>query len=313
MLDVYSAFAWSQAALPVFPGRKSRLESFAGADRTYTIEGMMRDGKALQAGTSHNLGTNFAEAFGTRFQDPSGDLKPVHQSSWGVSTRMVGGIIMAHGDDMGLRLPPALAPVQVVFVPVGVTGKRVKPEDAEAVAAALAALRGACAAAGLRAEVDDREGRTPGWKFAYHEMRGVPLRVEVGPRDVGAGEGVAARRDRSALGKEGKLPCPLAPDAFAAWARGQLDEIQAALLADALAFRDANVVDCATREELVAAVADGRWARCGWAGSDEDETAVKEETGATLRCFPLEQPEGGMTCVMTGVAGAEVALFAKAY
>eukprot|EP00873_Tetraselmis_striata_P010596 jgi/Tetstr1/430860/TSEL_002002.t1 len=197
MLGIYQEFARDIAAIPVIPGQKSRVESFAGAEVTYTIEAMMGDKRALQAGTSHNLGQNFAKAFGTQFQSESGELEYVHQSSWGVSTRLIGGIIMAHGDDMGLRLPPKLAPIQVVIVPI-VKKDADKMEVIDAVDKLETYLNGS----GIRVKVDNSEGKSPGWKFNYWEMKGVPIRIEVGPKDVANNACVVARRDRP--GKEGK-------------------------------------------------------------------------------------------------------------
>jgi prolyl-tRNA synthetase len=307
MLRIYEDFAVSQGAMPVVAGRKSRSESFAGANITYTIEGMMGDRRALQAGTSHNLGDNFAKAFNTRYLGEDGQLRFVHQSSWGVSTRLIGGLIMTHGDDQGLRLPPRLAPVQVVIVPIVKKGA-----DADAVSAAAASLEAALRAAGVRVLLDAGADRTPGWKFNHHELRGVPLRVEVGPRDVEQGTCVVARRD--CPGKEGKeMGVPLEVSAFVFRIQELLDDVQAALLAEATAFRDANIVDIASYEELKEAISAGKWARGPWAGSDEDEARVKEETQATLRCFPFEQPAHSGQCFMTGGAATEAAIFAKAY
>ena len=288
-------------------GRKSAIERFAGAVTTYTIEAMMGDGRALQAGTSHNLGTNFAVAFGTRYAAPDGELLPVHQTSWGMSTRMVGGIVMAHGDDAGLRFPPAVAPVQAVFVPIVKKGA-----DAAAVEGAVAAAA-AAKAAGLRVKVDATEGKTPGWKYAHWEMKGVPVRVEVGPRDVAAGACVLVRRDK-ARGENKVMGVPLTDTAaFVGALTALLDDVQASMLAQATAFRDGRIVDVASYDELKAVVADGRWARGRWAGSDDDERRVKEETGATLRCFPFEQPGGEGPCLLTGAGAGEVAVFARAY
>lgn len=190
MIRLYEEFAVTQAAMPVVPGRKSRLESFAGADVTYTIEAMMSDRRALQAGTSHNLGANFAKAFGTQFVDEQQQMRHVHQTSWGVSTRLIGGIIMTHGDDKGLRLPPAVAPIQVVVVPI-----IKKDADRPGVNAAADGLAAALKAAGVRVKVDGNELKTPGWRYNYWELKGVPVRVEVGPRDVEQGTCVTARRD----------------------------------------------------------------------------------------------------------------------
>ncbi len=312
-VELYARFAREVAAIPVIAGRKSRAESFAGADTTFTIEAMMGDGRALQAGTSHDLGSNFAKAFGTRFaggEDGTADesgLSFVHQSSWGVSTRMVGGVIMAHGDDGGARLPPALAPVQVIIIPIFKKGA-----DSEAVVGAANALAAACASIGVRAKVDAEADKTPGWKYAHWEVKGVPLRAEVGPRDVEAGRCAVSRRDlpRGEGRVEGGLP--LDPAAFASGAADLLDQVQASLLAQATAFRDSRIRDVSSYEELKAAVGEGFWARGSWAGSDADEAKVKEETGATLRCFPFEQ-QGSGACFMTGKEGGEVAVFAKSY
>eukprot|EP00878_Enallax_costatus_P035077 GHUV01039048.1.p1 GENE.GHUV01039048.1~~GHUV01039048.1.p1 ORF type:complete len:280 (+),score=82.69 GHUV01039048.1:359-1198(+) len=190
MLQVYKEFAVTQAAIPVIPGRKSRIESFAGANITYTIEAMMGDRKALQAGTSHNLGTNFAKAFNTQFVDEQQQLQYVHQTSWGMSTRMVGGIIMTHGDDQGLRLPPNVAPTQVVIVPIVK-----KDTDRASVNEAVDKLHVALKEAGIRVKIDGNDLKTPGWRYNYWELKGVPVRVEVGPRDVEQGACVLARRD----------------------------------------------------------------------------------------------------------------------
>jgi len=307
MLGIYEEFARDVAAIPVIPGRKSRIESFAGANCTYTIEAMMGDRRALQAGTSHNLGQNFAKAFGTRFQNESGELEYVHQTSWGVSTRMIGGLIMVHGDDMGLRLPPKMAPVQVVIVPI-VKKAADRAEVLDAVDKIETYLNGA----GIRVKVDSSEGKSPGWKFNYWEMKGVPVRIEVGPRDVANSCCVVARRDRP--GKEGKqFGVSTEPTAIVNTVDGLLDDIQANLLKEATEFRDANIVDVDSYEGLKEAIAAGKWARCGWDGLDEDERRVKDETQATLRCFPFDQPEGGRACVMSGRPAKRVALFAKAY
>mmetsp|Transcript_17617 Transcript_17617/g.52918 ORF Transcript_17617/g.52918 Transcript_17617/m.52918 type:complete len:554 (-) Transcript_17617:904-2565(-) len=310
MLGVYADLAISLVGLPVIAGRKSRIESFAGAVETYTIEGMMGDGKALQSGTTHYLGDNFARAFNTQYLDENGELMHVHQSSWGLSTRMVGAVIMAHGDDAGLRLPPLMAPIQVVIVPIVKKGME---EDAAKVAAAVEGLRAAAQGAGLRVHVDDTEGRSPGWKFNFWEMKGVPVRVEVGPKDVAGNTCVVSRRDRP--GKEGKqfgIPLEAAP--FVAHVTGLLDEVQDSLLKQATEFRDVNIVDVTTFDELKAAVAAGKWARGPWAGSDDDERAVKEQTQATLRCLPFDQPASPGPCFYTGAeTGTEIAIFAKAY
>jgi prolyl-tRNA synthetase len=269
MVNVYREFAEDVAAMPVIVGRKSRVESFAGANCTYTIEAMMGDKRALQAGTSHNLGQNFAKAFDTTFTDEKGQEQFVHQSSWGVSTRLIGGIIMTHGDDAGLRLPPALAPIQVVVVPIAQKNK-----DLETVAAAVAEIVRTLTAAGVRVKLDDDTRNSPGWKFNHWEMKGVPIRIEVGPKDVAKDSCVLARRDKP--GKEGKeFGVPVEAASLVAKVNGVLDEVQAALFREAKAFRDENIVDVASYDELKAAVAAGKWARGGWEGSDEQEKEVK--------------------------------------
>lgn len=305
MLDVYTDFAFNEAAIPVVPGRKSNIEKFAGAVRSYTIEAMMGDGKALQSGTSHNLGQNFAKAFETRFQNENGELEYVWQTSWGMSTRMVGGIIMAHGDDKGLILPPRLAPVQAVIVPIWN-----KEEDKPAVRAKVAEVEKILADAGVRVRSDLSEQETAGWKFNEWEMKGVPLRIEIGPKDVAKDAVVFARRDRP--GKEGKqfgIPTADVGTVAIEW----LADIQSALLQRATEFRDSNIVDISSMDQLKEAIDANKWARVWWAGTDDQEREIKEATGATIRCFPIDQPGGSGTCFYTGAAASEVALFARAY
>ena len=307
VLRLYESFARDVAAMPVVAGRKSARESFAGANCTYTIEAMMQDRRALQAGTSHNLGDNFARAFKTQYLGEDGERKYVHQSSWGVSTRLVGGIIMTHGDDSGLRLPPRMSPTQVVVVPI------VKKDmDVEAVLAAAKGVAETLQRAGVRTLLDDSLDRTPGWKFNNYELKGVPVRIEIGPKDIEKNACVVARRD--VVGKEGKtFGVSLEEGALVAHVEGVLAEIQENLLAEATKFRDENIVDVQSYDELTEVVASGRWARGWWCGSDEDEVRVKDETQATLRCFPFDQPGGGGACLLTGKPADEVALFAKAY
>ncbi|CAI5475801.1 unnamed protein product [Closterium sp. Yama58-4] len=309
MVEVYRQFAWEQAAVPVIVGRKSPNETFAGAETTYTIEAMAGDRRALQAGTSHFLGQNFAKAFGTKYLAETGEQQYVWQTSWGVSTRMVGAVIMGHGDDMGLKLPPNLAPVQVVIVPIW------KAEgEKEAVLEAAGRAEGILRAAGVRVKLDKSEQRTPGFKFNFWEMKGVPVRIEIGPRDVAANTVVTARRDRP--GKQGKqLGVSMGGDGWelVSHVHALLQEVQDGLLADAVAFRDSHIVDVGSYEELKAAIASSKWARGPWAGSNEDEQRVKEETGATLRCFPFEPKLSDATCFFTGKPATERAIFSRAY
>jgi prolyl-tRNA synthetase len=300
MLDVYTDFAVNDAAIPVIPGRKSDTERFAGAVRSYTIEAMMGDKRALQSGTSHFLGQNFARAFGTQFLDRNNELQYVWQTSWGVSTRMIGAIVMVHGDDQGLILPPVLAPIQAVIVPIWR-----KDAEKEAITAAAADLRARLAAAGVRTRLDDRDDVSPGFKFNDWEMRGVPLRVEIGPRDLAANQATLARRDTGE-----KFPVPIAD--LAARVPGLLKDIQSNLLRRATEFRDANTHDVRTWGELVETVADG-FARAWWCGSAECEAKIKDETKATTRCIPFDQPGGTGKCVVCGAEAREQAIFARAY
>ncbi|KAJ6421206.1 hypothetical protein OIU84_028560 [Salix udensis] len=307
MIDVYTKFAYEHAAIPVIAGRKSKAETFAGADRTYTIEAMMGDRKALQAGTSHNLGQNFSRAFGTQFMDENGERQHVWQTSWAVSTRFVGGIIMTHGDDSGLMLPPKVAPIQVVIVPIWK-----KEDEKTGVLNAASSVKNILQSAGIKVKLDDTDQRTPGWKFNFWEMKGVPLRIEIGPRDVLSASVVISRRD--VPGKQGKVfGISMEPSILEAYVKDKLDEIQSSLLGRATSFRDSNIVDVSSYDELKAAITLGKWARGPWSASDADEQRVKEETGATIRCFPFEQPQGTKTCLMTGSPAEEVAIFAKSY
>lgn len=307
MIEIYTRFAYEQTSIPVIAGRKSKLETFAGADTTYTIEAMMGDRKALQAGTSHNLGQNFSRAFGTQFQDENGERQHVWQTSWAVSTRFVGGIIMTHGDDTGLMLPPKIAPIQVVIVPIWK-----KDTEKTEVLSAASSVKEVLQTAGVRVKLDDTTERTAGWKFNFWEMKGVPIRIEIGPRDVSSNCVVVSRRDIP--GKAGKVfGISMEPSTLVAYVKENLDEIQSSLLEKAISFRDSNIVDVNSYEELKAAIASGKWARGPWSASDSDEQRVKEETGATIRCFPFEQTLGSKTCLMTGNPAEEVAIFAKSY
>ncbi len=302
MLDVYTDFAVSDAAIPVLPGRKSNNERFAGAVRSYTIEAMMGDKRALQSGTSHFLGQNFAKAFDIKYLDRNNALQHCWTTSWGLSTRMIGGVIMVHGDDQGLKLPPRLAPIQLVVVPI-----YKNDEEKSKVMGAVALIRSMLANE-VRFKVDDREELSPGFKFNDWELRGVPLRLEIGPRDVDQDQVVLARRD--APGKAGKAVAPQA--GLLDRVRETLDTIQADMYRAALAFRDANIHSPTHYADFKAVVEDG-FARVWWAGSDADELKVKEETKATLRCIPMDQPGGAGVCFYTGKPAKEMAIFARAY
>ncbi|MGH9344928.1 MAG: proline--tRNA ligase [Terriglobia bacterium] len=303
MLDIYTDFAVNDAAIPVIPGRKSDTERFAGAETTYSIEAMMGDGKALQSGTSHFLGQNFARAFEIQYLDTSGQLQHCWTTSWGLSTRFIGAIIMVHGDDQGLVLPPKLAPVQTVIVPIFKT-------DAEKTAVIETARKAKAdlAGAGIRVTLDEREGVSPGWKFNDWEMRGVPLRIELGPRDVAKQSCVLARRDRP--GKEGKTFASLA--GLSQSAATLLSEIHQSLHDRALAFRQANTKDPASYSEFKAAVESG-FASAFWCGGSDCEAKIKEETHATMRCIPLDQPGGAGSCIFCGKPATERAIFGRAY
>jgi len=303
MLDVYTDFAVNEAAVPVIPGRKSAAERFAGADQTYSIEAMMGDCKALQAGTSHNLGQNFAKAFEIRYLDKGGVLQHCWTTSWGLSTRFVGAIIMVHGDDQGLILPPRLAPHQLVIVPIYKTD-----EERAAVLENAQKLQRELVGAGIRVKMDLRDGMSPGFKFNDWEMRGVPLRLELGPKDVAKGSVVLARRDRP--GKEGKSFVP--QQGIAAAVAQMLEEIQKSLYERALEFRKSHTFEPADFAEFKGVVEKG-FAFSWWCGAGDCEEKIKEETKATMRCIPIEQPGGSGKCIYCGRAAAEKAIFAKAY
>jgi prolyl-tRNA synthetase len=301
MLDVYTDFAVNDAAIPVIPGRKSESEKFAGAVRSYTIEAMMGDKKALQSGTSHFLGQNFAKAFDIKYLSKNNEQEFAWTTSWGLSTRMIGGIIMVHGDDQGLKLPPKLAPIQAVIVPIF-------KSDAEQskVMPVVEAIRKQLTDA-VRVKVDDRDD-TPGFKFNDWEMRGVPLRIEVGPKDVDKGTVVLARRD--VPGREGKSFVPQAGLLEAV--QTLLATIQSDMLKRATEFRDANTHEPKDYAEFKVIIEDG-FARAWWCGERQCEADIKEETKATTRCIPLDQPGGSGVCVHCGQPATEVAIFGKAY
>ncbi len=303
MLDVYTDFAVNEAAVPVIPGEKSAMERFAGADRTLTIEAMMGDGRALQSGTSHMLGQNFAKAFEVKYLDQNNQLQYCWTTSWGLSARFIGAIIMVHGDDQGLVLPPRLAPYQTVIVPI-------YKDDAEKgpVLETTGRIQKELAAAGIRVKVDNRETLSPGFKFNDWELRGVPTRLEIGPKDVAKNSVALARRDKP--GREGKQFVPQA--GLAAMVQELLNTVQAALLDRARKFRDDNTHEVKDYAEFKEAIKTG-FARVWWAGSDADEQRVQEETKATLRCIPLEQPGGSGACFLTGQPADKVAIFSRAY
>ena len=304
MLDVYADFAENEAAMPVYRGRKSESEKFAGAVASYSIEAMMADGKALQSGTSHNLGQNFAKAFDIRYLDKNNQQQFCWTTSWGLSTRFIGAIIMVHGDDKGLIMPPRLAPYQAVIIPI-------YKNDTEkaSVMDAVKKIRAELLAADLRVKVDERDD-TPGFKFNDWEMRGAPLRIEIGPKDVANNTVALARRDILRTGKEGKSFVP--QDGIAATVVEMLKTIQQALYDHALAFRDANTYDPKDYQEFKAAAEKG-FAFSYWCGDRECEAQIKDETKATTRCIPSEQPGDPGVCIHCGKPAKEKAFFARAY
>ena len=302
-MDAYADFAITENAVPVIKGRKSETEKFAGAVMSTSIEGMMQDKRALQSATSHYFGQNFARAFNIQYLDQNNTLQFCETTSWGLSTRMIGAVIMVHGDDQGLVLPPRMAPTQVVLIPIYKTDAE-KTKVMEAADRVFKLLK----AAGLRIKFDDREEVTPGFKFNDWEMRGVPLRIEVGPRDVEKGSVALARRDKP--GKEGKSFVP--QQGLADTVAALLIEIQDSMLARATAFRDANIHEPKDYDELKQIVQDG-WAFAWWCGSAECEAKVKEDTKASTRNIPLEQPGGSGQCVVCGKKAEQKVYFARAY
>lgn len=301
MLEVYADFAENYMAMPVIKGRKTESERFAGAEDTLCIEAMMQDGKALQAGTSHFLGQNFAKAFEVKFADKEGKLDYVWATSWGVSTRLMGALIMTHSDDEGLVLPPTLAPIQVVAVPIYRTD-----EELQAITEKMKELAAKLKARGISFKFDDDDNRRPGWKFAHYEVKGVPVRVAMGPRDLENGKAEIARRDT----KEKQTVDFEGLDAFI---ENLLGEIQTNLFERAKAFRAANTKKVDTYEEFKSQIDGGGFFLAHWDGTKETESKIKEETQATIRCIALDQePEEGV-CMVTGKPSAGRVIFAKAY
>lgn len=301
MLDVYADFAENDAAIPVIKGRKSDSEKFAGAVNSYAIEAMMGNKWALQAGTSHFLGQNFAKAFDITYLDQNNELQHCWTTSWGVSTRMEGAVIMAHGDDQGLILPPKIAPIQVVVVPIWRND-----EQKSAVMEAVQKVEGMLE--GVRLEVDIREEYSSGWKFNEWELRGVPLRVEIGPKDVEKEQVVLARRD--VPGREGKSFAPMI--GLGKRVDEMLGTIQQAMYDRALAFRRENTVEATSYDQIVEAVQD-HFVYAYWCGDPADETKLKEETKATTRCIPLDQDGAPGVCAICGKPATQKVILARAY
>jgi prolyl-tRNA synthetase len=301
ILALYKEFAETELAMPVVDGQKSESEKFAGASRTYSIEALMGDGRALQAGTSHNLGQNFAKAFDIQFQGREKTVEHVWTTSWGVSTRLIGGLIMTHGDDSGLILPPRIAPYQVVIVPIprGNWQETVLPKARE--------LKAELVKAGVRVMLDDRDAYTPGWKFAEWELRGVPLRMEIGPKDIEKAAVMVARRDT-------REKASLAIDGIAEAVLRLLDDIQQGLYARALKFREDHTRRVSSYEEFKTAM-EGRpgFLIAGWCGRDECEAQIKAETQATVRNIPFGFERAAGVCVKCGRESSVEAWFAKSY
>ncbi len=296
MLEVYRSFMEDFLAIPVICGQKSEKEKFAGAKATYTLEAMMQDGKALQMGTSHNLGDHFAKAYDIKYLSREGKLEYCHTTSWGVSTRMIGGLIMTHGDDRGLIFPPKVAPIQLVILPIAMHKEGVLDKADE--------LKAALANHGIRVELDDSE-QSAGWKFNEWEMKGVPLRLEVGPKDIEKGEVVIVRRDNHE-----KTFVPI--DSLIERVVELLDDVQKSLYERALHLREQRVSAVYSMDELNARVQDG-FAKAMWCGDRECEDKIKAVTGATTRCMPFEQESLSDVCVCCGKKAKAMTYFAKSY
>lgn len=302
MLEVYADFAENWMALPVIRGVKSANERFAGAEDTYCIEALMQDGKALQAGTSHFLGQNFAKAFDVKFSDRENKLEYVWATSWGVSTRLIGALVMAHSDDSGLVLPPRIAPLQVVIVPI-YKGDEQKAKIDERVLPLIQELK----AAGISVKYDDSDNTRPGWKFAEYEMKGVPVRIAIGARDLENNVAEVARRDT-------KEKASVSLDGIATHIKTLLNDIQEQIYNKAKAFRDANITPVNTWDEFVS-VLDNKsgFVSAHWDGTGETEEKIKELTKATIRCIPLDNPQEAGTCILSGKPSTQRVLFARAY
>ncbi len=302
MLNIYADFAENYMAMPVVRGVKSPAERFAGAVDTYCIEALMQDGKALQAGTSHFLGQNFAKAFDVQFSNKENKLEYVWATSWGVSTRLIGALVMAHSDDDGLILPPRIAPLQVVIVPI------YKGDDQKAkIDAKVNEIMGQLKAAGIRVKYDDSDNARPGWKFAEYEMKGVPVRIALGARDLENNVAEVARRDTKV-----KESLPL--DGLAERIGTLLEDIQQQMYNKALTYRDGHITPADTIEEFERLLEEkGGFISAHWDGTTETEEKIKERTKATIRCIPLNNKQEAGTCILTGKPSTQRVLFARAY
>ena len=298
MLNVYADFCEEVLAIPVVKGRKTDKEKFAGAKATYTIEALMHDGKALQSGTSHDFGDGFAKAFGIQYTDTDNTLKYVHQTSWGLSTRIIGAIIMAHGDDSGLVLPPRIAPIQAAVIPI--------MQKKEGVLDKALEVKEQLIKAGLRTKIDDSD-KNPGWKFAEQEMRGIPVRVEMGPRDIEAGQAIVVRRDT-------REKITVAIEELADKIKDILEVIQKDMFEKARIHRDEHTYVATNYEEFKDAVANkAGFIKAMWCGSRECEDKIKEDTTATSRCMPFEQEKLSDVCVCCGKPAKSMVYWGKAY
>ena len=298
MLNVYADFCEQVLAIPVVKGRKTDKEKFAGAEATYTIEALMHDGKALQSGTSHNFGDGFAKAFGIQYTDKDNKLKYVHQTSWGMTTRLIGALIMVHGDDSGLVLPPKIAPVQVDVIPI--------MQNKDGVLNKAYEVKEALVKAGLRVKVDDTD-KKPGWKFSEQEMRGIPVRVEMGPRDIEAGQAIIVRRDT-------REKTPVAIESLAEEIKNILDKMQTEMLERARTHREAHTYVATNYDEFKDVVANKPgFVKAMWCGDQACEDKIKEETTATSRCMPFEQEHLSDVCVCCGRPAKKMVYWGKAY
>lgn len=299
MLGIYKELCEELLAIPVVCGRKSDKEKFAGAEATYTIEALMHDGKALQSGTSHFLGQHFSKAFEIQYSDRDGNLANPYHTSWGISTRLIGGVIMVHGDNRGLVLPPRLAPIQVVIVPIAAH----KGNVMETVDRVFDELK----AAGIRVQVDDRANYSPGWKFNEWEMKGVPVRLEIGPKDIEKGQATVCRRDNLEKSQ-------LALENITESIKGLLDDVHASMLANALKMREEKTSVANDMDELKKVLEEKPgFVKAMWCGDRACEDKIKEETGATIRCMPFEQEQISDICICCGEKADKMVYLAKAY
>ncbi len=303
MLEVYARFAEEYMALPVVRGVKTANERFAGAEDTYCIEALMQDGKALQAGTSHFLGQNFAKAFDVKFQDKNNNYDYVWATSWGVSTRLIGALVMAHSDDDGLVIPPKIAPLQVVIIPIYNKDEQTRAKIDAIADETLVALR----KQGIRVRYDNDDNQRPGFKFAEYELKGVPVRITLGARDIENGQVEVARRDT-------KDKSTVGLDQFMDRIPALLDEIQANMFAKALQFREENTREVNSWDEFVKVLDENSgFVSAHWDGTGETEDKIKELTKATIRCIPLNNKQEAGTCILTGKPSTQRVLFARAY